>query len=157
MSVPPATVMAPAALPVRGTGEAPAWHRWATIIGVHLALVVLWEVVVRVFEVRSFVLPAPSAILATLDNPNYAWLYNTLVTAAAVFGGYTLALVVGVLGALLFVTSKWLTLLLFPVLVTLNMIPKVAMGPLIIVWCWRRCRSATIRWRGGVFAWWPRR
>ena len=39
-----------------------------------------------------------------------------------------------VLGALLFVTSRKLTLLVFPLLVTLNMIPKVAMGPLIIVW-----------------------
>lgn len=134
MSVPPAAVPAPADLPLPGSGETPAWHRWATIIGVHVALVVLWEVVVRVFEVRSFVLPAPSAILATLSNPSHAWLSNTFVTAIEVFGGYALGLVAGVLGALLFVTSKRLTLLLFPVLVTMNMVPKVAMGPLIIVW-----------------------
>jgi NitT/TauT family transport system permease protein len=31
-------------------------------------------------------------------------------------------------------TTRLLTLLLFPVFVTLNMIPKVALGPLIIVW-----------------------
>ncbi len=125
MSVPPAAVPAPADLSLPGSGETPAWHRWATIIGVHVALVVLWEVVVRVFEVRSFVLPAPSAILATLSNPSHAWLSNTFVTAIEVFGGYALGLVAGVLGALLFVTR---------VLVTLNMVPKVAMGPLIIVW-----------------------
>jgi NitT/TauT family transport system permease protein len=134
MSVPMAALTAPPEASPPGAGEAPTWHRWATIVGVHLALVAVWEIVVRVFEVRSFVLPAPSAILATLGNPSHAWLSNTLVTATEVFGGYALGLVAGVLGALLFVTSKRLTLLLFPVLVTLNMIPKVAMGPLIIVW-----------------------
>jgi NitT/TauT family transport system permease protein len=89
---------------------------------------------VRVFGIRNFVLPAPSDILATLASPSYSWLSNTGVTAIEVFGGYALGLVLGVLGALLFITSKRLTLVLFPLLVTLNMIPKVAMGPLIIVW-----------------------
>lgn len=134
MSVPMDAPTAPAEASTPGAGEASAWHRWAAIVGVHLALVALWEIVVRVFEIRSFILPAPSAILGTLGNSSHAWLSNTLVTAAEVFGGYALGLVAGVLGALLFVTSKRLMLLLFPVLVTLNMIPKVAMGPLIIVW-----------------------
>ena len=134
MSVPMAAPTAPPEASTPGAGEASAWHRWAAIVGVHLALVALWEIVVRVFEIRSFILPAPSAILGTLGNSSHAWLSNTLVTAAEVFGGYALGLVAGVLGALLFVTSKRLMLLLFPVLVTLNMIPKVAMGPLIIVW-----------------------
>ena len=40
----------------------------------------------------------------------------------------------GILCALLFITSRRLMILVFPVLVTLNMIPKVALGPLIIVW-----------------------
>ncbi|HYH40020.1 MAG TPA: ABC transporter permease subunit, partial [Azospirillum sp.] len=40
----------------------------------------------------------------------------------------------GVLAALLFSWSRWLMLLVFPLLVTLNMIPKVALGPLVIVW-----------------------
>ena len=125
-------VLAPAAsgsLP-----EMPAWQRWATIGGVHLALIGLWEAVVRVFGIRKFVLPAPSDILSTLASPTYDWLGNTAVTAIEVFGGYALGLAFGVLGALLFISSKRLTLLLFPLLVTLNMIPKVAMGPLIIVW-----------------------
>ena len=42
--------------------------------------------------------------------------------------------VVGVLLALLFTWSKTLEALMLPLLVTLNMIPKVALGPLIIVW-----------------------
>ncbi|RMX06401.1 ABC transporter permease [Corticibacter populi] len=110
------------------------WGRWATIIGVHAAGIALWEAVVRIFAIQPFLLPAPSAVLATLANPQYAWVSNTAVTAVEVFGGYVLGLVLGILCALLFVTSKRLMLLVFPVLVTLNMIPKVALGPLLIVW-----------------------
>lgn len=112
----------------------PQWRRWMTVVGVHVAMVLLWEASVRLFEIRKFVLPAPSDILATLGNPAYRWAANTAVTATEVFGGYALGLVLGVFGALLFITSRRLTLLVFPLLVTLNMIPKVAMGPLIIVW-----------------------
>jgi len=109
-------------------------QRWATIIAVHVAAVVLWEVVVRAAKVPAFVLPPPSAIVATLTKANYAWTSNTLVTAAEIFGGYLLAVAVGVVSALVLSWSKRLMLLVFPLLVTLNMIPKIALGPLIIVW-----------------------
>ena len=56
------------------------------------------------------------------------------MTGTEIFGGYALALVVGVGLALLFTWSKTLEALMLPLLVTLNMIPKVALGPLIIVW-----------------------
>lgn len=133
--------LATAAPPAQGAPDAPpadtergAWRRWAVVAAVHVACVLLWEAVVRIFAIQPFVLPAPSAVLATLANENHRWLANTAVTAIEVFGGYALGLVLGILGALLFITSRWLTLLLFPLLVTLNMIPKVALGPLIIVW-----------------------
>lgn len=112
----------------------PAWQRWAAVVGVHVACIVLWELAVRVFKIQTFILPAPSQVLATLANPNYHWLHNTGVTALEVFGGYALGLALGILSALLFITSRRLMLLAFPLLVTLNMIPKVALGPLIIVW-----------------------
>src|SRR5207302_5908884 len=48
--------------------------------------------------------------------------------------GYLLALVVGVALALAFSWSKVLEAFFMPLLVSLNMIPKVALGPLIIVW-----------------------
>jgi len=116
------------------SAEQPPWQRWALVAAVHLGGIALWEVVVRVFHVQKFVLPAPSQVLATLANPNLSWLSNTGVTALEVFAGYALGVVLGILAALLFITSRRLMMLVFPLLVTLNMIPKVALGPLIIVW-----------------------
>lgn len=129
----PDTALAAPVLPGLAA-EQPRWQRWALIVSVHLAGVALWEAAVRIFGIQQFILPAPSQVLASLGNENLSWLSNTAVTALEVFAGYTLGVVLGILAALLFVTSRKLMLMVFPLLVTLNMIPKVALGPLIIVW-----------------------
>lgn len=125
--------LAAPALPVLAAGQ-PPWARWALIVSVHVGAVVLWEVLVRLLHVQKFILPAPTEVLASLGNPQLRWLANSGVTALEVFAGYALGVVLGILCALLFVTSRKLMLVLFPLLVTANMIPKVALGPLIIVW-----------------------
>ena len=100
----------------------------------HLLLLLAWYLFVRLGDVPRFVMPSPADTLGALFVSDYGWWANTLVTATEIFGGYALALVVGVLLALLFTWSKTLEALMLPLLVTLNMIPKVALGPLIIVW-----------------------
>lgn len=108
--------------------------RWTFAILAHLLLVLAWYLFVELGRVPKFVMPSPQATLASLTNADYAWWTNIGVTAAEIFGGYFLALVVGVLLALVFTWSRTLEALFLPLLVTLNMIPKVALGPLIIVW-----------------------
>jgi NitT/TauT family transport system permease protein len=100
----------------------------------HLLLVVAWQVFVVVGKVPQFVLPSPLATLHALSVPNYRWFDNSLATALEIFGGYILAVVLGVGIALLFSWWRWLDMLVMPLLVSLNMIPKVALGPLFIVW-----------------------
>lgn len=110
------------------------YAHWLTIAAIHVVAVILWELAVDLTGLPAFILPAPSAIFATLGKSNYAWMSNNWVTAAEIYGGYLLSVVAGVLLALMFTWSRWLTLLVFPLFITLNMIPKVALGPLIIVW-----------------------
>ena len=108
--------------------------RWGLAILGHLLLVLAWYLYVELGRVPKFVMPSPQATLDALLNPNYGWWTNVAVTAAEIFGGYFIALVAGVLLALLFTWSRTLEAICMPLLVTLNMIPKVALGPLIIVW-----------------------
>ena len=56
----------------------------AIILIVHLAVIVLWQVLVDVFAVPKFILPSPLAALATLTSAKYAWLSNLAVTAAEI-------------------------------------------------------------------------
>src|SRR5437667_232416 len=67
-------------------------------------------------------------------TPWIAWLSNVPVTAVEILGGFCLGAFVGITLAVLFCWSPLVSLLLLPLFVTLNMIPKVALGPLFIVW-----------------------
>jgi NitT/TauT family transport system permease protein len=100
----------------------------------HAALLLAWYLFVKLGNVPRFVMPSPGDTLDALLQPNYGWWTNILVTGTEIFAGYFLALVVGVALALVFTWSKALESFFMPLLVSLNMIPKVALGPLIIVW-----------------------
>jgi len=108
--------------------------RWTLAILAHVALIVAWYLFVRIGNVPRFVMPSPGATLVAFLQPNYDWWANIAVTGTEIFGGYLLAFVAGVALALAFSWSKTLEAFFMPLLVSLNMIPKVALGPLIIVW-----------------------
>jgi NitT/TauT family transport system permease protein len=110
------------------------WSRYGYAILGHLLLIALWQAAVDFGRIPSFVLPSPLATLKAFTDPNYRWTENILATAAEVFGGYALAVATAVALAVLFSWFRRVEMLVMPVLVSLNMIPKVALGPLVIVW-----------------------
>ncbi|MBZ0216995.1 MAG: ABC transporter permease [Fimbriimonadaceae bacterium] len=107
--------------------------RYALIIGVHLLVVLAWYLFVVWGDVPAYVMPTPLDTMESIFE-EYNWWHNTLVTAGEVFGGYVLAVLVGVGLALLFSWFKGIESTFMPLVVSLNMIPKVALGPLFIVW-----------------------
>jgi NitT/TauT family transport system permease protein len=109
-------------------------RRYSLAVLVHVLLVVAWYLFVKLGDVPKYVMPTPGEAFMALFTGNYGWWRNVAVTGTEIFGGYFLALFVGVGLALLFTWSRWLEELVMPALVSLNMIPKVALGPLIIVW-----------------------
>jgi len=106
---------------------------WVIIIAVHLLVVLVWHLWVTLGEVPSYVMPTPEMTIKSLAE-DYNWVHNTLFTAAEIFGGYILACFVGIGLALFFAWFKKLEATLMPLVVSMNMIPKVALGPLFIVW-----------------------
>ena len=74
-------------------------------------------------------------IVAATDLPvNADFESGFAADAEGVAQSVRLALAVGVAAALVFTWSKTLEAFFMPLLVSLNMVPKVALGPLIIVW-----------------------
>ncbi|WP_102957664.1 ABC transporter permease [Mangrovicella endophytica] len=104
------------------------------VVAIHVGFLVVWQLACQFLDIPTYILPSPVETFATLGSAQYGWVSNSLVTAAEIFGGYALGVVVGVSLAVLFSWSPLLTVLLMPLFVTLNMIPKVALGPLFIVW-----------------------
>jgi len=109
-------------------------RRYTLAILAHVLLIAAWYLFVEIGKVPKFVMPSPQATLAALFTGNYRWFDNILVTAVEIYGGYLLAVVIGVGIALSFSWSQVWENAMMPLLVSLNMIPKVALGPLIIVW-----------------------
>jgi len=121
-------------LPRRPALNSDVWSRYGYAILGHLLLLAAWQAVVVIGKLPSFVLPSPAATLQAFTEPNYRWTGNILATASEIFGGYGIAVVSAILLAMVFCWFRPLEMLVMPVLVSLNMIPKVALGPLIIVW-----------------------
>jgi len=111
-----------------------AWPSWALAIGAHLALLALWWAVTAAQIMPAFIMPSPAATFATLADPNYQWMRHILVTGTEIFVGYALAIVFGVLLAMLFSWFHLMRAAFLPLFVTISMIPKVALGPLLVVW-----------------------
>lgn len=100
----------------------------------HLALLLLWQLIISFGDIPSYILPSPLATLQTLYTGNYDWLYNSYVSAVEIYGGYILAVLFGIGMALLFYWFNWFSVLALPVFVTFSMVPKIALGPLFVVW-----------------------
>ena len=96
---------------------------FAIILIVHLAVIVLWQVLVDAFHVPKFILPSPLATVATLSSAKYAWLSNLVVTAIEILGGFCLGAFIGVVLAMMFTWSPLVSLLLLPLFVTTTICP----------------------------------
>jgi NitT/TauT family transport system permease protein len=109
-------------------------RRMAVALLAHVLVIVVWYVIVEYGHVPRFVMPSPLATIKSLGGENYHWINNTAVTGSEIFGGYLIAVAIGIALAIVFTWSKPLEAAAMPLLVSLNMIPKVALGPLFIVW-----------------------
>lgn len=105
--------------------------KWFVSLAVFM---VFWQIAVTVFNVRPIILPAPYAILKELAS-EWAWyLGHTWYTMLTTLAGFALAVVVGVLVAILLVGSPWFESTIYPLIVAFNSVPKVAIAPLFVIW-----------------------
>ncbi|WP_306120069.1 MULTISPECIES: ABC transporter permease [unclassified Roseitalea] len=103
-------------------------------VAAHIGFVAIWQMAVMVSDIPAYILPSPWATLMEIGESSYNWSTHFWVTTVEIFGGYALAVIVGVALAVLFVWIPAVNAALMPLLVTLNMVPKVAMAPLFIIW-----------------------
>ncbi len=108
----------------------PAWL-WP-LCGV-LSLLLLWEAVILVFQVRSFIAPSPVAVaVAVWTNRALLWT-NLRPTAMEALVGFALGNAVAVGLATLFIHSVSVRRMYFPVAVIFNTIPIIALSPILIL------------------------
>jgi NitT/TauT family transport system permease protein len=108
--------------------------RIAVPIGMLLLLLVVWQAYVTIAEVPHYILPSPVRIAQSLATDWPILGKALLITLQTTFFALVLALVGGVLLAVLLVQSKWIELAFFPYAVILQVTPIVAIAPLILIY-----------------------
>ena len=104
--------------------------RW----GVLLLLVLLWEVAAEWSLIDSFIFSQPSRIARTyaaMVRENL--LYHVRITVTETLAGFFLGAAAGVLMAVVLWWSPFVSRVSEPYLVVLNSLPKIALGPVIII------------------------
>lgn len=112
------------------------WLPWLTTPLLLAVFFFVWGLYVDLAKVNPFILPSPAAVFASwgevMRDPR-AW-HHTAVTVGETLAGFGIAILVGVGGGVLLGRARWLETTLNPFIVGLQVVPKVALIPLFIVW-----------------------
>lgn len=108
----------------------------STQISIIIIFVVLWEVMANLKVIDSFIMSQPTRIIRTLGNLyREGQLFNHIgVTTLETVIGFLLGTILGTFIAIILWWSEFLSKVLEPYLVVLNSLPKIALGPIFIIW-----------------------
>ncbi len=97
-------------------------------------LVVGWEMLCRVLDVPTWLLPAPSQIARETWEIHAVLPLHFWATLWAILGGFFIAIAVSIPIAVMVVYSPFLRRVIYPILLMLQSVPKVALAPLLLLW-----------------------
>jgi NitT/TauT family transport system permease protein len=99
-----------------------------------IALVILWEFLVRQFQVPAWLLPSPGLIGQSMVEWRSELVGHSIVTLYETLVGFALAIVISIPLAVAVVYSRLLQNTIYPILLALQSMPKVAIAPLLALW-----------------------
>jgi NitT/TauT family transport system permease protein len=102
--------------------------------GLFLAACAVWEFVCDFYGVRPVILPAPSRVVTTLFGAWDILFDNAIPTTLETLGGFALSVAFGSMLAIAMVYSRLAREVLYPNIVLFQLIPKIAVAPLFILW-----------------------
>lgn len=108
----------------------------STQIIIIIVLLTLWEYGAKTGIINSFIFSSPSKIISTLVSlVDTGEIFVHLgVTLGEVLLSFTLGILIAFILSVVMYESKFLADILDPFLTVLNSLPKVALGPIIIIW-----------------------
>ncbi len=99
-----------------------------------VVLLVAWEILIDVLKVPEFLVPAPSKFFARFfESRDLLW-SQSLVTSYEVLLGFAAAAIISIPLALLIASVPIVERAVYPIVVFFQLIPKIAIAPLFIVW-----------------------
>ncbi len=98
-------------------------------------LIIIWELLAKFNLINTFLLSSPSKIITTTIDlfNNYNLINHIFVTSYETIISFTIATIIGIIIASFFWLNNTIAKILDPYLTILNSLPKVSLGPLIII------------------------
>lgn len=113
----------------------PGIRRIVLPVAAAFAFIILWEVAVRAFDVSPVLLPAPSRIAARLAELFFPIILpHAMPTILESVIAFIISSIVGIALAGLLSSSRIVRETLYPNVVFFQLVPKIALAPLFIVW-----------------------
>lgn len=109
-------------------------RRWLVGVLTFVFAFAAWEAASRLLALPQYILPAPSQVAADSWGQAGRMLTHALFTGQVIVIGYALAVLVSVPLAVGIAFSPFIAGTLYPLLVVFQIIPKIAIAPLFIVW-----------------------
>ena len=109
-------------------------QQYSPVVLLVFILVGGWYAVVKTFQIPEYILPSPMAVAVATVGGDIRWARHFEVTAAEIVLGFVLSGVVGVLLGVMIAWNRLLERTLVPFLVFVNILPKVAIAPLFLLW-----------------------
>ncbi|WP_172331063.1 ABC transporter permease [Mangrovicoccus sp. HB161399] len=99
-------------------------------------LIAVWWLSVAIFDVPGYVLPDPASVVRALANglASGDYVEAAAATTGSILGGFAAGTAIGMTLAIVMVLWPVLDRLVFPYIVALQSMPKIAIAPLMIVW-----------------------
>jgi NitT/TauT family transport system permease protein len=99
-----------------------------------LAFLLIWEGAVRFFNVQHYLLPPPSVIVVDFFDNWRRVVQSSWITTGNMVLGFLLSVVVGIPLAMALAYSPFFERSVYPIVVFLQIVPKIAIAPLFIIW-----------------------
>jgi NitT/TauT family transport system permease protein len=99
-----------------------------------VVIVLLWAAAIDLFEIPKYLLPAPMSVLTEIVTSRDTLFRNGMITMREIFLGFGLTLATAVPLGLFIALSPLARRMIYPMLVFIQLIPKIAIAPLFVVW-----------------------
>lgn len=99
-----------------------------------IVAILLWEATTKLFHVETWVLPAPSVIMKEMIQVFPAFVPHMLATIKLVLIGFTTAIILGIVAAMILHIFPTLREIFMPFLVISQNIPIIVLAPLLMIW-----------------------
>jgi len=99
-----------------------------------ILFIISWDLLIRVFDINQFTLPAPLAVLESIKT-NFSELLSAGTNSFLIaISGFILSLIIGIIIGLIMSQSRIIEKSLYPYAIFLQCVPIVALAPIIILW-----------------------